>query len=76
MQDSYVKSGTVLHNFAHIFDLLSRLRQAVDHPYLLIHGSLQSKEGCVPLPTDSRNLEQTGICAICQEDMDVAVCAF
>ncbi|CDJ43315.1 SNF2/RAD54 helicase family protein, putative [Eimeria tenella] len=70
--DSYVKSGTVLHNFAHIFDLLSRLRQAVDHPYLLIHGSLQSKEGCVPLPTDSRNLEQTGICAICQEDMDAA----
>lgn len=68
--DSYVKSGTVLHNFAHIFDLLSRLRQAVDHPYLLIHGSLQSKEGCVPLPTDSRNTQQTGVCAICQEDMD------
>ncbi|CDJ48679.1 SNF2/RAD54 helicase family protein, putative [Eimeria brunetti] len=68
--DSYVKSGTVLHNFAHIFDLLSRLRQAVDHPYLLIHGSLQSKEGCMPLPTDSRNPQQTGVCAICQEDMD------
>ncbi|CDJ29852.1 SNF2/RAD54 helicase family protein, putative [Eimeria mitis] len=68
--DSYVKSGTVLHNFAHIFDLLSRLRQAVDHPYLLIHGSLQSKEGCVPLPTDSRNPQQTGVCTICQEDMD------
>ncbi|CDJ61427.1 SNF2/RAD54 helicase family protein, putative [Eimeria maxima] len=71
--DSYVKSGTVLHNFAHIFDLLSRLRQAVDHPYLLIHGSLQSKEGCSPLPTDSRNAQQTGVCAICQEDMDAIV---
>ncbi|OEH79709.1 snf2 rad54 helicase family protein [Cyclospora cayetanensis] len=67
--DSYVKSGTVLHNFAHIFDLLSRLRQAVDHPYLLIHGSLQSKEGCQPLPTDSRNPHETGVCSICQEDM-------
>lgn len=70
--DAYVRSGTVLHNFAHIFDLLSRLRQAVDHPYLLIHGSLQSKEGCRPLPTDSRNEHETGVCAICQEDIDKA----
>lgn len=73
LQDSYVRSGTVLHNFAHIFDLLSRLRQAVDHPYLLIHGSLQSKEGCRPLPTDSRNEQETGVCAVCQEDIDKAV---
>ena len=26
--DTYVRAGTVLHNFAHIFDLLIRLRQA------------------------------------------------
>mmetsp|Transcript_9849 Transcript_9849/g.24246 ORF Transcript_9849/g.24246 Transcript_9849/m.24246 type:complete len:1443 (-) Transcript_9849:103-4431(-) len=37
--DTYVDKGTLLHNYAHIFDLLSRLRQAVDHPYLVIHGA-------------------------------------
>jgi DNA repair protein RAD16 len=34
----YVDRGTLLHNYAHIFELLSRLRQAVDHPYLVVHG--------------------------------------
>ncbi|KJP87577.1 hypothetical protein AK88_02745 [Plasmodium fragile] len=37
--DAYVKSNTVLHNYAHIFDLLSRLRQAADHPYLILFGN-------------------------------------
>ncbi|EUD64639.1 adenosinetriphosphatase [Plasmodium inui San Antonio 1] len=37
--DTYVKSNTVLHNYAHIFDLLSRLRQAADHPYLILFGN-------------------------------------
>lgn len=36
--DTYAKSGTLLHNYAHIFDLLTRLRQAVDHPYLILYG--------------------------------------
>lgn len=29
---AYVSAGTVVNNYAHIFDLLIRLRQAVDHP--------------------------------------------
>mmetsp|Transcript_8714 Transcript_8714/g.38802 ORF Transcript_8714/g.38802 Transcript_8714/m.38802 type:complete len:888 (-) Transcript_8714:2404-5067(-) len=33
--NTYVQSGTVLNNYAHIFDLLTRLRQAVNHPYLV-----------------------------------------
>ncbi|EWC75068.1 hypothetical protein C923_04255 [Plasmodium falciparum UGT5.1] len=37
--NTYVNSNTVLHNYAHIFDLLSRLRQAADHPYLIIFGN-------------------------------------
>ena len=36
--DGYVKKGSVLHNYAHIFELLSRLRQACDHPYLVVHS--------------------------------------
>ncbi|KAG1677040.1 hypothetical protein FOA52_001209 [Chlamydomonas sp. UWO 241] len=36
---AYVASGTVLNNYAHIFDLLIRLRQAVCHPYLVVHSA-------------------------------------
>jgi DNA repair protein RAD16 len=35
-------SGTALNNYAHIFDILIRLRQAVDHPYLVIYSDTQS----------------------------------
>ncbi|KAK1261023.1 hypothetical protein QJS04_geneDACA023447 [Acorus gramineus] len=34
--NTYVAAGTLLNNFAHIFDLLTRLRQAVNHPYLVV----------------------------------------
>lgn len=40
--DSYIASGTVLNNYAHIFDILIRLRQAVDHPYLVIFSETKS----------------------------------
>lgn len=36
---TYVQSETVLNNYAHIFDLLIRLRQAVNHPYLVVHSA-------------------------------------
>ncbi|KAK7230731.1 nucleotide-excision repair protein [Aureococcus anophagefferens] len=36
--DAFVHKGTAMHNYAHIFELLSRLRQALDHPYLVVHG--------------------------------------
>ena len=34
----YVTAGTLLNNYAHVFDLLVRLRQAVNHPYLVVHS--------------------------------------
>lgn len=40
--NTYLQSGTVLNNYAHIFDILIRLRQAVDHPYLVIYSEAQS----------------------------------
>lgn len=36
---TYVQTGTVLNNYAHIFDLLIRLRQAVNHPYLVVYSN-------------------------------------
>lgn len=37
--NDYVAQGTLLNNYAHIFDLLIRMRQSVDHPYLVIHSN-------------------------------------
>lgn len=34
-----MESGTLLNNYAHIFDLLIRLRQAVNHPYLVVYSA-------------------------------------
>jgi len=65
--DAYVQSGTVLNNYAHVFDLLTRLRQAVDHPYLILHGHGASageegvEVGDLP-PADWHD-----VCGICRE---------
>jgi len=40
--DDYVAEGTLLNNYAHIFDLLTKMRQAVDHPYLIVHSKRSS----------------------------------
>jgi DNA repair protein RAD16 len=53
--DTYTQSGTVLHNYAHIFDLLTRLRQSVDHPYL------------VKAPKQEDDEDTARVCALCQE---------
>ena len=43
--DDYVQDGTLLNNYAHIFDLLMRMRQAVDHPYLVVYCKKPSDGG-------------------------------
>lgn len=40
--NDYVEEGTLLNNYAHIFDLLMRMRQAVDHPYLVVYSKRDS----------------------------------
>lgn len=61
--DTFVTKGTILHNYAHIFQLLSRLRQALDHPYLVTQN----------MPRDGNGAEENGsfgVCSICQEAAD------
>jgi DNA repair protein RAD16 len=43
--NDYVDSGTLLNNYAHIFDLLIRMRQSVDHPYLVIYSNKNTDNG-------------------------------
>jgi len=37
--DDYDSSGNLRNNYAHVFDLLMRLRQSVDHPYLVVYSN-------------------------------------
>ncbi|XP_057963175.1 helicase-like transcription factor CHR27 isoform X2 [Malania oleifera] len=35
--NTYVEAGTVMENYCHIYQLVTRLRQALDHPYLVVY---------------------------------------
>ncbi|XP_019251567.1 PREDICTED: ATP-dependent helicase rhp16-like [Nicotiana attenuata] len=63
--NTYVQAGTVMNNYAHIFELLIRLRQAVLHPYLVVYSSTAlAKIGSM----DSGNIEQP--CGLCQDTVE------
>lgn len=72
--DSYVDAGTLLNNYAHIFDLLTRLRQAVDHPYLVAFSkSAELREGYKNEGNQTME-SQCGICHDMAEDVVVTSC--
>lgn len=65
---TYVQKGTILHNYAHIFDLLTSLRRAVDHPYLIVYGTKAMNHvigGKTGKKLESPKLED--ICGLCQD---------
>merc|ERR1711964_69856 len=69
--DTYVDKGTLLHNYAHIFDLLSRLRQAADHPYLVVHANRENKAGGEKATIPSKSQGGMTVCGICQDQVSV-----
>lgn len=72
--DSYVAAGTLMNNYAHIFDLLTRLRQAVDHPYLVAYSkTAEPREGLKNEGNESME-SQCGICHNMAEDVVVTSC--
>ncbi|XP_027343348.1 DNA repair protein RAD16-like [Abrus precatorius] len=64
--NTYVEANTLMNNYAHIFDLLTRLRQAVDHPYLVVysHTAVLRSENVISNST----VEQ--VCGICHEPVE------
>mmetsp|Transcript_19582 Transcript_19582/g.54783 ORF Transcript_19582/g.54783 Transcript_19582/m.54783 type:complete len:1214 (+) Transcript_19582:82-3723(+) len=66
--DTYIETGTLLHNYAHIFDLLTSLRRAVDHPYLIVHGGAASRHQN-PAGEPRTPAKLTDICGLCQDDI-------
>lgn len=64
LTDDYVAEGSLLNNYAHIFDLLTKLRQSVDHPYLIVHSKTNSKKlAAQGVPISNGSVE----CDICHE---------
>lgn len=55
----YVNAGTVLRNYAHIFELLMRMRQSACHPWLITHKQSSGNE--------------IDICGICHEEAEDAI---
>ncbi|KAJ1671886.1 DNA repair protein rad16 [Coemansia sp. RSA 25] len=61
--DAYARHGTVLNNYANIFELITRMRLAANHPDLLrLKVDAKAKVG-----TDSSD---TLVCAICNEEAE------
>ena len=63
--NDYVAEGTLLNNYAHIFDLLTKMRQAVNHPYLIVHSKRSSTREAGQKAAAIAN--GTTDCAICHE---------
>ncbi|XP_024033055.1 DNA repair protein RAD16 isoform X2 [Morus notabilis] len=61
--NTYVKAGTVMNNYAHIFDLLTRLRQSVDHPYLVVYSPTSAMRNASMV--DTAKIER--VCGICHD---------
>ncbi|CAM6104501.1 unnamed protein product [Calypogeia fissa] len=70
--NTYVSAGTLVNNYAHIFDLLTRLRQAVDHPYLVVYSATASKEA--PSFETAAGDDSCGLCHESAEDPVTTVC--
>lgn len=68
---TYVDAGTLLNNYAHVLDLLTRLRQAINHPYLVIH-SHRGEEATAAAGGGSRG-GLSGVCGLCFEDAEDGV---
>ncbi|KNC79961.1 hypothetical protein SARC_07660 [Sphaeroforma arctica JP610] len=56
---TYVSEGVLLNNYAHIFDLLMKMRQAANHPYLVLYGRGRISAG-----------DAQDVCGVCQEDAE------
>jgi DNA repair protein RAD16 len=58
-----------LNNYAHIFDLLTRMRQAVDHPYLIVYSKREFERQAARDSNSNQPLVANGStdCDICQE---------
>ncbi|RUS22890.1 SNF2 family N-terminal domain-containing protein [Endogone sp. FLAS-F59071] len=66
---TYVEQGTVLNNYANIFELLTKMRQCVDHPDLVLKKIKPSTVGAAGSGATTKQL----VCGICQDRPEDAI---
>ncbi|KAL0865505.1 hypothetical protein Bca101_044623 [Brassica carinata] len=71
--DTYFQAGTLMKNYTDIFVLLIRLRQAVNHPYLVVCS--QSSGANANLNDENKKKHECGLCHELAEDNVVTSCA-
>ncbi|KAG2267341.1 hypothetical protein Bca52824_061896 [Brassica carinata] len=71
--NTYIEAGTLMNNYAHIFDLLTRLRQAVDHPYLVVYSASSGENA--NLNGENKKEQECGLCHEPAEDSVVTSCS-
>ncbi|OIT00341.1 helicase-like transcription factor chr28 [Nicotiana attenuata] len=62
--DTYVEAGTLMNNYTHVFATITRLRQAVDHPYLVLCSSTD----LTSVNKDDGDVEQS--CSLCKDTVE------
>ena len=72
--NDYVDQGTLLNNYAHIFDLLMRMRQAVDHPYLVVYSNRDTKAQASNGVAIANGTADCGICNEPPTDLVISSC--
>jgi len=72
--DDYVAEGTLLNNYAHIFDLLTKMRQAVDHPYLIVHSKKNHAKTVREGPSLANQSTECKICGETPTDRVLSTC--
>ncbi|CAL5211710.1 unnamed protein product [Lathyrus oleraceus] len=72
--NTYVQENTLTNNYAHIFDLLTRLRQAVDHPYLVVYSPTAAALKGGNLVSNGNVEVECGLCHDAVEDPVVTSC--
>ncbi|KOO30433.1 ATP-dependent helicase rhp16-like protein [Chrysochromulina tobinii] len=66
---AYVEAGTLLNNYAHVLDLLTRLRQAINHPYLVLYSKREmanadaERDADGPATTSAAQVAAAGVSA-------------
>jgi len=72
--NDYVSEGTLLNNYAHIFDLLMRMRQATDHPYLVVYSKKNIEARASNGTTITNGSVDCGICHESPTDRVISSC--
>ncbi|KAI9292890.1 hypothetical protein K502DRAFT_325583 [Neoconidiobolus thromboides FSU 785] len=67
---TYVEEGTVLNHYANIFELITKMRLAVNHPDLILRRIPMMKNGNLDPNKRLTQIKNSLICGLCQDEAE------